>query len=80
TPFCEKTRLRDSHAPWYEGVMLLRDDHTSQQSALVADYLLFLLFTGLRRKEAATLKWSDIDLRGLRLQSAIPRTGNLGFP
>ena len=29
---------------------------------LVADYLLFLLFTGLRRQEAATLKWSDIDL------------------
>lgn len=26
-------------------------------------YLLFLLFTGLRRQEAATLKWSDIDLK-----------------
>lgn len=29
---------------------------------MVADYLLFLLFTGLRRQEAATLKWSNIDL------------------
>ncbi|SEQ46295.1 tyrosine-type recombinase/integrase [Nitrosomonas ureae] len=28
----------------------------------MADYLLFLLFTGLRRQEAATLKWSNIDL------------------
>ncbi|SFF21636.1 tyrosine-type recombinase/integrase [Nitrosomonas sp. Nm166] len=28
----------------------------------MADYLLFLLFTGLRRQEAATLKWSAIDL------------------
>lgn len=51
-------------APWYQGVMLLKHDKTSPQSALVADYLLFLLFTGLRRQEAATLKWSDIDLQG----------------
>ncbi len=50
-------------APWYQGVMILKNDITSIQSALVADYLLFLLFTGLRRQEAATLKWSDIDLR-----------------
>ncbi|WP_232297955.1 tyrosine-type recombinase/integrase [Nitrosospira sp. NpAV] len=50
--------------PWYEGVMALKNDKTSRQSALVADYLLFLLFTGLRRQEAATLKWSDIDLHG----------------
>lgn len=28
----------------------------------MADYLLFLLFTGLRRQEVATLKWSAIDL------------------
>lgn len=51
-------------APWYQGVMSLKNDKTSPQSALVADYLLFLLFTGLRRQEAATLKWSDIDLKG----------------
>jgi integrase len=50
--------------PWYQGVMVLKNDKTSLQSALVADYLLFLLFTGLRRQEAATLKWTDIDLRG----------------
>lgn len=48
--------------PWYQAVMLLKQDKISNQSALVADYLLFLLFTGLRRQEAATLKWSDIDL------------------
>ncbi|SEO10736.1 Phage integrase family protein [Nitrosospira multiformis] len=51
-------------ALWYQGVMSLKNDNISQQSALVADYLLFLLFTGLRRQEAATLKWSDIDLLG----------------
>lgn len=48
-------------APWYQAVMLLKQDQTSSQSALVADYLLFLLFTGLRRQEAATLKWLNID-------------------
>lgn len=29
--------------PWYEGVMALKNDKTSLQSGLVADYLLFLL-------------------------------------
>jgi len=28
------------------------------------DFLVFLLLTGLRRNEAATLKWADVDLRG----------------
>ena len=27
------------------------------------DYLLLVLFTGLRKNEAAQLKWSDIDLK-----------------
>lgn len=49
-------------SPWYEAVMSLKQDQISIQSAMVADYLLFLLFTGLRRQEAATLKWSNIDL------------------
>ncbi|HEY9786657.1 MAG TPA: tyrosine-type recombinase/integrase [Candidatus Obscuribacterales bacterium] len=39
---------------WYQAVMGLRDKK-------IRDYLLFLLFTGLRRMEAATLKWTDID-------------------
>lgn len=49
-------------AVWYQAVLLLKQDPISSQSELVADYLLFLLFTGLRRQEAATLKWSAIDL------------------
>lgn len=49
-------------ASWYQAVISLKLDPISSQSALVADYLLFLLFTGLRRQEAATLKWSAIDL------------------
>jgi integrase len=42
---------------WYQAVISLRDKK-------VRDYLLFLLFTGLRRTEAATLKWEDVDLEG----------------
>jgi integrase len=39
---------------WYRAVMALRQK-------TVRDYLLFLLLTGLRRNEAATLRWSDVD-------------------
>jgi integrase len=41
--------------PWYEAVMLLNFDATR-------DYLLFLIFTGLRRSEAAGLRWEQVDL------------------
>jgi integrase len=42
-------------ALWYQGVQNL-SNHT------LRDYLQFILFTGLRRQEAAMLKWTDIDL------------------
>lgn len=42
-------------APWYKGLEQL-SNHT------LKDYLLLVLFTGLRRQEAATLKWEQVDL------------------
>ena len=42
-------------ADWYHAVISLKQ-------GTVRDYLLVLLLTGLRRNEAATLRWSDIDL------------------
>ena len=39
----------------------------SQQSKIARDYILLLLFTGLRRNEAATLKWSCVDLEAKTL-------------
>lgn len=41
-------------AAWYQAVLGLR-------RKVVRDYLLLLLFSGLRRNEAATLRWSDVD-------------------
>lgn len=40
---------------WYEAVCKLNNK-------ILRDYLLFILFTGLRRQEAATLTWNCVDL------------------
>jgi len=47
------------------------------ENAVHRDYLLLLLFTGLRRREAATLRWSDVDLaaRGYASLLLAPRPG-----
>ena len=42
-------------AAWHQGVVAL-------ENTTLKDYLLLLLFTGLRRNEAAQLKWSNVDL------------------
>lgn len=42
-------------APWYEAL-------TRISNQTLKDYLILVLFTGLRRQEAATLKWDQIDL------------------
>lgn len=49
-------------ASWYSAVQGLRSDR-SGFGGTVADYLLTLLFTGLRRQEAARLTWDQIDLK-----------------
>jgi integrase len=41
--------------PWYEAVMSLEEESRR-------DLLIFLLFTGLRKGEAISLKWNDVDL------------------
>lgn len=47
-------------AAWYEGVKQLKNE-------TLRDYLLLILFTGLRRQEAAKLKWENIDLKAKTL-------------
>ena len=47
-------------AAWSQGVMDL-------QNETLRDYLLLILFTGLRRQEAAQLQWSQVDLKAKTL-------------
>jgi integrase len=47
-------------APWFRGLQKITNE-------TLRDYLLLTLFTGLRRNEAAQLKWSDIDLKAKTL-------------
>ena len=51
----------------YEGVMKLpqQDDnvHIDTSAEVVRDFLIFAMFSGLRRNEVLEMKWSDIDFR-----------------
>lgn len=47
-------------AAWYEGVQQLTN-------TTLQHYLLLILFTGLRRQEAAKLRWENIDLKAKTL-------------
>lgn len=53
--------------PWYEATLQLNLETTR-------DYLHFLLFTGLRRSEAASLRWENVDL--VDRSFMIPETKN----
>jgi integrase len=52
---------------WYEGVMKLpvqKDNvHIDTSAEVVRDFLIFAMFSGLRRNEVLEMKWSDIDFR-----------------
>lgn len=48
---------------WYEAVVDLPAEKKGKPE-VVRDYLLFLLFTGFRREEAARLTWDRVDLKG----------------
>ena len=53
---------------WYRAVMSLRQIY-------IRDYLLLLLLTGLRRREASTLRWSDVDFeaRTITIRSEVAK-------
>lgn len=52
-----RTLIKNSDLPaWHKAVVSL-------DNSIMTDYLLFLLFTGLRRQEAATLKWKQVDFK-----------------
>lgn len=48
--------------PWFEAVNSAPDWLNCNNPEAIRDYLLLILFTGLRRNEAASLRWNDVDL------------------
>jgi integrase len=48
------------------------------ENRVAADYIRFLLFTGLRRREAASLKWSQVDFvaKTFSIPGALTKNGN----
>ncbi|NMP32563.1 integrase family protein [Thalassotalea sp. M1531] len=47
---------------WYEALQDMKFNTGAESHHVAADYLLFLLLTGLRKNEAATLTWDNVDL------------------
>lgn len=47
-------------APWFAGIQTL-------ENVTLRDYLLLIIFTGLRRQEAAKLRWSQVDFKAKTL-------------
>jgi integrase len=45
-----------------------KNDVTSQNRETIRDYLLLVLFTGLRREEAARMTWNNVDLKARTLK------------
>ncbi len=54
--------------PWFNAIMNLKNDPISQNRETIRDYLLLVLFTGLRREEAASMTWNNIDLQAKTLK------------
>lgn len=57
------TYIREQDLPaWFNAVQGLRAEPWGSTAQTVGDYLMLLLLTGLRRREASDLRWEQIDL------------------
>lgn len=64
-----KAELKD----WFEAAMNMKGTAPNNKADVVRGYLLFLLLTGLRRTEAATLKWDNINFKSETFQIIDPK-------
>lgn len=57
-----KTYIQNSALPaWFAAVQALKNETVQEKGEVVRDFLIFLLFTGVRREEAFQLTWNDIN-------------------
>ena len=52
---------------WYDAITQVKDERSTGKSAILRDYFLLIIFTGLRREEAARLTWNQVDLKAKTL-------------
>lgn len=71
TGFIKSTDLKG----WFDTVIELPMTSPSVNGALIRDYLMLLLFTGLRKTEAASLKWDQIDMASKTLTAIDTKNG-----
>lgn len=58
---------------WYAAVQTLKAPDKPTSAHVIADFLVFVLFTGLRFNEAAQLRWEQVDLRDHTLYIGDPK-------
>jgi integrase len=58
-----QTVIKSHELPaFFDGLNRLVETSVTSKAGVVRDYILLLLFTGLRRQEAARVKWEQVDL------------------
>ncbi len=62
--------------PWYEAVSTTPEWLASRDPEGLRDYLLLVLFTGLRRREASSLTWDSIDIEHATLNIIDTKNGH----
>ncbi len=60
-------------AAWFQAVNNLTNDPVGRNRESIRDYLLLLIFTGLRREEGFSLPWKQVDLKAKTLTIPDPK-------
>jgi integrase len=63
-------------SPWYRAIIETRNDAGDEFTETAMDYLQTVILTGMRRSEAATLKWDDLDFERLIISAKNTKNGS----